>query len=332
MKIVALGQALIHAPVEWPQELLRMTQDADAVFCNFEGCLPPDDSWPMKSKTIHAAHPQALAMLRGLGVTHLSIANNHVWDFGHAGVIETRRQAEAAGFSVAGAGASLDEAIRPAVRNGVALIAVDAGPTPDWAVADASPGVAPLRLHHRLGLPAADVRRLRAIAEATGESELRRNRAKVGYDKGQGAPDFYGLRLSEAAAPADMFEPDAADLSRLADVISSLRPETEIVMVSVHYHRWHPSWSEPPVWLRGVSEALAGAGADAVLCTGPPFAYAVERVGGAIVAPGLGNLVFHTRRGPVYDALGLPVWDGMALVCQDGEWRREDVKVLKPDQ
>jgi len=57
MKIVALGQALIHEPVDWPQELRALTRDADAVICNFEGCLPPPDAWPMKSKTVHAAHP-----------------------------------------------------------------------------------------------------------------------------------------------------------------------------------------------------------------------------------------------------------------------------------
>lgn len=176
MRVVALGQALIHAPVDWPEELRTLTRGADAVICNFEGCLPPPGAVPMKPRTLHAAHPDALAMLRDLGVTHLVLANNHAWDYGHPGMAETRRQARAAGFATAGTGANAAEALAPALggrRAGkLALIAVDAGPVPPWAAAGAGPGLrraAAAANHHaarRRDRPAGTARRRRRPGRA----------------------------------------------------------------------------------------------------------------------------------------------------------------------
>jgi poly-gamma-glutamate capsule biosynthesis protein CapA/YwtB (metallophosphatase superfamily) len=330
MKIVALGQALIHQPVAWPPTLRHLVQDADAVFCNLEGCLPPDGCWPMKSRTVHAAHPEALAMLRDLGVTHLSIANNHVWDYGHAGIVETRRRAELAGFAVAGAGRNLQEALAPAIRGNVALIAVDAGPTPDWAIASDSPGIAPLRMRHSIGLPSDDIQRLKSIAAETGERMRRTNRANVGYDASFEAENFYGLSLRPSDDAVDFYTAEEPDMSQLKSAIQIARTHAETVLVSIHYHNWAPDWAQPPDWLRDASLTVAEAGADAILCTGPPFAYHIEHIGKKPFAPSLGNLVFHTARGPVYDKLQLPVWQGKALIKADGSWRETDVDVLKP--
>lgn len=284
----------------------------------------------MKSKTVHAAHPNALSMLRDLGVTHLSIANNHAWDFGHAGLVETRRLAEEAGFAVSGAGIDLNEAIAPAVKNGVALIAVDAGPTPDWAIAGVTPGVAPLRIRHNLGLPHKDIQRLNSITKLTGEDDLRRNRIRVGFDRPLEGRNFYGLSLSESDFPVDLFEADPDDLARLLAIVSAARAQAETILVSVHYHNWGPNWSQPPDWLSTICETLAKSGVDAVLCTGPTVAFPTKPIGTSIAATSLGSLVFHTNRGSVYDALGMPVWAGMALVGQDNSWREFEFGVLKP--
>ena len=269
-------------------------------------------------------------MLRDLGVTHLALANNHAWDFGHVGVVETRRRAAKAGFAVAGAGATLNEAMAPAIHNGVALISVDAGPTPDWAIAGASPDVAALRMTCTLGLPRTDIARLQQIAEVTGEAPRRKRRAEVGYDSSDRSSDFYGLRMIEADQLAEVWEPDTQDMSRLGDCIEDTRKRASKILVALHYHNWASDWSRPPKWLLRAGKAIAAAGADAVLCTGPPFAYQIDRHNGSVVAPCLGNLVFHTRRGAVYDRLHLPVWQGMALVRSHDQWTTHTVNVLRP--
>lgn len=331
MRIVAFGQAVIHAPVDWPQDLLDAASGADAAICNFEGCLPPDGAWPMKRKTVHPARESALAMLGDLGVTHLALANNHAWDYGHAGIVNTRAMAEAAGFAAAGAGRTLDEAAAPAIRNGVALIAADCGPTPDWAIAGATtPGINALRMTRSLGLPEPDLERLAAIARQTGEAELRRRREAIGYDRASEGARFYGLPVEAANAPREIWRCDESDFTRLTESLAKARQSADKAVVALHYHHWASDWSRPPDWLTPLARRIADAGADAVICTGPPFLYESMVHNSSAIAPGLGNLVFHTARGEAYDRLGLPVWEGGMLVLEGGKCSLRRMDVLRP--
>lgn len=330
MKVVALGQALIHAPVVWSEALRDLCSSADAVICNFEGCLPPANAWPMKRKTVHAAHPEALAMLADLGVTHLTIANNHAWDFGHPGILSTRAAIAEAGIAVTGAGVDLAQARRAARRNDVAVIAVDLGPTPDWAIADTGPGVNALRLRRSLGLPEADIAHLRRIAEASGESERRRRRQAIGYDAADPGESFYGIALAPTPGVQEVWTPDPGDMQRLVQQIEAETRHASVILVSCHYHHWAPDWSAPPDWLTALGRALLDAGADGVVATGPPVAYPATIDGGRILAPGLGNLVFHTARAERYHDLGIPIESGLVAVFEGGSWRVEPIDVLLP--
>lgn len=321
MRALAVGQAIIRAPVDWPDPIRALAAGAGAVAANFEGCLPPPGAWRMKAKTVHSAHPGALAALAALGVSHLSLANNHAWDFGLDGLVATRDAARAAGFAVAGAGRTLAEAAAPALARGLALIAVDLGPTPDWAVAGAGPGVNPLRLTRVLGLPGADLARLRTLAAATGDSDRRDRRRAIGYDAPTRHETLFGLAVEETETPGERLEPDAADLDRLAAAIGAARAEADLVLVSGHYHHWAPDWQRPPDWLAALAVQIAAAGPDALAFHGPPVAYPLASAGACPVAPGLGNLVFHTARAERYDAAGLPVRTGAALGFGDGAAR-----------
>ncbi len=328
MKLVVFGQALLHHAVAWSEEVREIARGADAVLCNFEGCLPPPDSWPMKRKTVHPAGPTALADLAALGVTHLALANNHAWDYGHAGLLATRRAAEAAGFAVAGAGADFAEARRPAIRGGVALLSVDAGPTPDWAVAGSGPGVAPLRVTRKLGLPRADLDLLARISAESGEAQRLAKRREIGFDT-EAAPPL-GLPTLEAPARGELLVVDPDNLARLAEDISAARAKAHRVIVAIHYHQWDADWRRPPAWFAEVAETARAAGADAVTGTGPPWAFAADTSGHTAIAPGLGNLAFHTRRPARYDALSLPVWRGLALVLENGRWSAREIGVDRP--
>lgn len=330
MRIVLLGQAIVHHPVDWPAELRDLVDGADAVICNFEGCLPPDGSWPMKSKTVHPAHPEALAMLADLGVTHLGLANNHAWDFGHAGMLETRRRAESYGFAVAGAGCTAAEAWRAVDRNGVALIAIDAGPTPDWAIAGTGPGVAAIRVRKVLGLPTGDIAVIREIARETGDTERRERRQAIGYDRPDEADRPLGLHIQPSDERCELWQVDPDDLDRLAAEIAAARDMADKVIVALHYHHWAPDWTSPPMWLDDLVACAAKAKADAVIGSGPPWPFPTRYEGKTFVAPGLGNLVFHTRRAARYDKLGLPVWRGLAVVWENHCWRTVDFPVPRP--
>jgi poly-gamma-glutamate synthesis protein (capsule biosynthesis protein) len=70
--------------------------------------------WP--NKGIHyRAHPANLGVLAAASIDACSLANNHVLDWGEAGLRDTLQSLAAAGISVAGAGHDAGEAAAPAV-------------------------------------------------------------------------------------------------------------------------------------------------------------------------------------------------------------------------
>jgi poly-gamma-glutamate synthesis protein (capsule biosynthesis protein) len=94
-------------------------------------------------------HPGNVGVLSVAGIDCVSLANNHVLDWGTSGLIETVDTLRDAGIRVAGAGRTLAEAARPAtvhLRGGgrvlvFALGSFDSGVPPAWAAARESPGV-----------------------------------------------------------------------------------------------------------------------------------------------------------------------------------------------
>lgn len=110
------------------------------------------------------ADPRVLAGLRLAGFDVLSLGNNHVGDYGLSSLTVTQRLLQRGGFATVGAGASLDDAWKPAViaRDGVrfGIVAFNAiGETPR---ASTRPGAASVRMEPRTGpLNASDVARLR---------------------------------------------------------------------------------------------------------------------------------------------------------------------------
>lgn len=71
-----------------------------------------EDAWPKGIN--YRMHPQNLATLAALGPDCCALANNHVLDWGRAGLAETLDALHAAGIRTAGAGRDLDEALAPA--------------------------------------------------------------------------------------------------------------------------------------------------------------------------------------------------------------------------
>jgi poly-gamma-glutamate capsule biosynthesis protein CapA/YwtB (metallophosphatase superfamily) len=128
-------------------ELERIAPDARII--NLETSVTTsDDYWPGKS--IHyRMHPRNVDCLTAAGVNVCVLANNHVLDYGRAGLHETIATLVEAGLKVTGAGASIDQAREPAlvnVSNGgrilvFAVSAENSGISKAWAATAASSGV-----------------------------------------------------------------------------------------------------------------------------------------------------------------------------------------------
>jgi poly-gamma-glutamate capsule biosynthesis protein CapA/YwtB (metallophosphatase superfamily) len=106
------------------------------------------DAWPAKG--IHyRMHPANVGCLAAAGLDCCCLANNHVLDWGHAGLAETLRVLDGAGVAHPGAGADLAEAAAPAAldvpRKGRVLVfamaAESSGVPPEWAAGAGVPGV-----------------------------------------------------------------------------------------------------------------------------------------------------------------------------------------------
>jgi len=124
-----------------------------------------------------AADPRAVEGLMLAGVDVVSLANNHVGDFGSASLVETVRVLEEAGIDTFGAGMNLRRARRPAIveRNGIRIAflgfnAIGETPPPGRD----RPGAVRIRMQPRLGpLNDADLARMAADVEAaTGRADV----------------------------------------------------------------------------------------------------------------------------------------------------------------
>lgn len=95
-------------------------------------------------------HPANTPCLTAAGIDCCVLANNHVLDWGEAGLLETLETLHKAGIRTAGAGRNLEEAIAPARLQGADGVRVlvfaagmeNSGVPPEWAAGPDKPGVA----------------------------------------------------------------------------------------------------------------------------------------------------------------------------------------------
>jgi poly-gamma-glutamate synthesis protein (capsule biosynthesis protein) len=128
-------------------ELERVTPDARII--NLETSITvSDDYWRGKGIN-YRMHPENLGCLASARPDVCGLANNHVLDYGYAGLVETLEALARAGFKTAGAGRQLTEARAPAVvplANGGRLLVFafgteSSGIPSNWAAREERPGV-----------------------------------------------------------------------------------------------------------------------------------------------------------------------------------------------
>lgn len=147
-----------HGPIDRPVAFRDLWGDAlaeldrfgpDAFVINLETSITTSsDFWP--GKAVHyRMHPGNVECLHAAGVDCCVVANNHVLDFGYAGLEETLATLEAAGLPTAGAGRDAADAAAPAVielGGDLRLLVFACGSTtsgvpPEWAAGADRAGV-----------------------------------------------------------------------------------------------------------------------------------------------------------------------------------------------
>lgn len=115
----------MYLPGVFPKSALTGVADqirsADLTIGNLEMpmCdeLPPLRGKPEGAVTEHHSDPKSARVLAECGFGAFSLANNHAMNYGWSGLAETVRALEEAGLGHAGAGATREEAHRPAVAD-----------------------------------------------------------------------------------------------------------------------------------------------------------------------------------------------------------------------
>jgi len=124
-----------------------ITSTADAFVLNLECCISERGSpWPDPAKSFFfRAPPSATCVLQDLGVSCVTLANNHALDFGEEALLDTVRYLDEAGIRHVGAGRDLTQARAPVVLETRALRIAVLGVTDhpaDYAAGSERPGVA----------------------------------------------------------------------------------------------------------------------------------------------------------------------------------------------
>jgi poly-gamma-glutamate capsule biosynthesis protein CapA/YwtB (metallophosphatase superfamily) len=144
-----VAERLAEAPPRalFAPDLVQIVRDADLVILNLECCISARGRpWPAPGKPFFfRAPPAAAEALVELGVSCVSLANNHALDFGEEALLDTFDHLDRVGIAWAGAGPDLDRARAPVVLTSggtrLAVLCFTDHPE-DFAATSDRPGVA----------------------------------------------------------------------------------------------------------------------------------------------------------------------------------------------
>lgn len=247
------------------ERLRALMRDASVAFGNLETPLTTRGVRAEKAAT-HRAHPDRVADVRAFGFDVVTLANNHMLDYGTEGLDQTLEVLAAAKVDAVGAGPSQAEALRSVVRSTphgpIAFVGLCAALPPGFAATADRPGVAGVRVRQSVAIDPA------LQAEQPG-----------------GAPFVHTTAYE-------------VDVAAACDAVRSARSQARLVVVALHWgipHGFAPrSYGILAEYQRPLAHALVDAGADIVVGHHPHVVHPIERYRGAVIAYSLGNYVFHS--------------------------------------
>jgi poly-gamma-glutamate synthesis protein (capsule biosynthesis protein) len=326
--ICVSGQALVHGALDLSTpgftNVADVLHESDIALANLEATVAVDGAWPTKTKTLHLTGEDGIGSLRAMGFDVLTHANNHAFDLGPAGIAGTRAAVERAGLRLVGSGADQAQAARAALMRvpagTVAVLSVDLGPQPEIVYASKErAGINALRVRRTVVVPPSEHAILREIVERLGDDRREAARAAVGHRAGlprdPAALEVFGTRVLAGAGFENRFEPDREDRARLHSALEEAGAEADLIVVALHSHHWDSDWTQTPHWTTKLARHLIDRGADLIVGTGAPVLQGMSFHRGKPILAGLGNFIFHTNRGEIYDREDVDVWTGVVCRC-----------------
>ena len=241
--------------------VVELLSGADVAVANLDTALTERGHPREKFINVRAA-PAVAADLKRMGFDVISLANNHVMDYGDTGLFDTLTALHTAGIQTVGAGSDLQQATAPAIvetdgwRLGV-LAWTSVLPT-GAAASEERPGQAPLHIH-------------------------------TAYEVNP-----YLLMEEPTSAPTVRTRVDDADLENARVAVADLRSQVDFLVVLLH---WGGGISdELAEYQRPLGRDLLDAGADVVVGSHPHRVLGIETYDGKAIFYSPGTLVEQLSR------------------------------------
>ncbi len=314
-EIFLAGDAIITLP--WSQvkepaflNLVEKMRGADVTIINLETVIHSFKGYAQaESGGAWTTSPPIIArQLAWAGVDMVSHANNHAFDYGSEGVLETLEHIKKAGIVLSGSGCDLQNARAPQYFESsgrkIAHISMAATFVPYGKASKSRPdmrgrpGVNPLAVTAKpvVSITPAIAASMGRIAGLFGKDTSKYERSSfeksgIRFEIGQG----FKLKTGRRITVKDR-EENLAAISRGAN-------HADITVVSIHAHDQSP-------WLRRFAKEAIGAGADIIFVHGVHEVRGVEIVDNCPVFYGLGDFVFQLKQierqpSEAYENLGL---------------------------
>jgi poly-gamma-glutamate synthesis protein (capsule biosynthesis protein) len=125
VKIFACGDIVSTDAKDFLDDNIRkVVENADIAICNFEASIKTDGAHPIKKAGPHLVQaPEMIPQLRKYGFDYVSLANNHIYDYGDIAMAHTMSMLEDHGLQYVGCGRDFAQTYQPKVveTNGVKI-------------------------------------------------------------------------------------------------------------------------------------------------------------------------------------------------------------------
>ena len=273
LTMLAVGDLILGSPE--PEEFFALAasvlRSADVVVGQLEVPFTSRGVNMYTELPAPACDPANMSALTLAGFNVITIAGNHIWDWGVPAIEDTTTGLRGRGITVVGAGMNIDEARSPAIikRNGTRFGFLNyncVGPKETWATPD-KPGCAYVHI----------------LASY-----------ELGHPNPGSSPTVYTFA-----------EPDS--LEAMVVDIQKLRPLCDVLTVAFHKGITHVP-VKLAKYEHQVSHAAVDAGADLVLGHHAKIIKGIEQYKGKVIFHGLGNFVAVTRTLDEAPSLALQKW------------------------
>jgi len=306
------GDAIITQPwshVQHPDflRLVKEIRGADAAIVNLETPIHEYKGYAQAhSGGTHMAAPPKIAFeLAWAGIDMVSHANNHTFDYGSIGVLETLENTIKADLILAGAGKDLQNARAPryfeTAKGTIALVAASStfysfntasNTYPDMR---GRPGLNPIGIHDRyLYIVVTVTPATTALME-----KLAKSAGRTGYRFKQQTFKLFGIRFRVGEEHEIRFirrgDFSRTDVEANLTAIRGARSNADVVIFSIHAHDQGDA-------LTDLAHQVIDAGADIFFGHGPHEVRGIEIYKGKPIFYGLGDFVFQPGQVARYPA------------------------------